>query len=278
MSIKEQIKAEIEWLKKGIGEYPPRNEYERGYDKGGKDYCEQIIGILDTLKEQPVDTSEDERIREEIKNFLDDICYLKASITPEDLDRDAISRWIAYLNRQSKEQPVSKGLEEKEPIDGVLYAAACGIKNSEKEQPVCEGLEEEIKMYFEDWDTNPNGAFFDKEGYKIGTIALKNIARHFYNLGKQEKSELPTNLDEAAERYATEDDGWNPDGTEKYQVIPQFADAFKAGAMWDREQGVSFNTEVGWIDGPTIMDWPDDILDGFKMGDKVIVQIRKKDE
>ena len=63
---------------------------------------------IDTLQEQPVDTSEDERIREEIKNFLDDICYLKASITPEDLDRDAISRWIAYLNRQSKEQPVYK--------------------------------------------------------------------------------------------------------------------------------------------------------------------------
>ena len=68
----------------------------------------KVLAKLDTLQEQPVDTSEDERIREEIKNFLDDICYLKASITPEDLDRDAISRWIAYLNRQSKEQPVYK--------------------------------------------------------------------------------------------------------------------------------------------------------------------------
>ena len=92
------------------------------------------------------------------------------------------------------------------------------------------------------------------------------------------KQEVCEELDEAARRYATEDAGLNPDGTEKFQVIQEEADAFKAGAMWDRKQGVSFNTEVGWIDGPTIMDWPDDILDGFKMGDKVIVQIRKKDE
>lgn len=51
---------------------------------------------------------------------------------------------------------------------------------------------------------------------------------------------------------------------------------FKAGAEWMAEQGASFNTEVGWIDGPTVLDWPDDILDSFEMGDKVIVQIRKK--
>ena len=42
------------------------------------------------------------------------------------------------------------------------------------------------------------------------------------------------------------------------------------------KQGASFNTKVGWIDGPTVLDWPDNILDGFKMGDEVIVQIRKK--
>ena len=61
------------------------------------------------------------------------------------------------------------------------------------------------------------------------------------------------------------------DETDKY-----IYNAFKAGAEWMAGQGASFNTKVGWIDGPTILDWPDDILDKFEMGDKVVVQIRKK--
>ena len=46
------------------------------------------------------------------------------------------------------------------------------------------------------------------------------------------QSSFPSNLDEAAESYATESAGWNPDGTETYQVIQEEVDAFKAGAKW----------------------------------------------
>lgn len=80
---------------------------------------------------------------------------------------------------------------------------------------------------------------------------------------------LPSNLDEAARKYADESCFDDPEFTATML-------AFKAGAEWMAGQGASFNTKVGWIDGPTILDWPDDILDKFEMGDEVIVQIRKK--
>lgn len=86
---------------------------------------------------------------------------------------------------------------------------------------------------------------------------------------------LPSDLGEAAKEYLRQyneseygngGDDWDDD----------ICITFKAGAEWMAGQGASFNTKVGWIDGPTILDWPDDILDKFEMGDEVIVQIRKK--
>lgn len=86
---------------------------------------------------------------------------------------------------------------------------------------------------------------------------------------------LPSNLDEAAEEY-----GRNTFINECMENgvcdDHDLSDAFKACAEWMAGQGASFNTKVGWIDGPTILDWPDDILDKFEMGDEVIVQIRRK--
>ena len=87
---------------------------------------------------------------------------------------------------------------------------------------------------------------------------------------------LPSNLDEAAGKYANRGFSSNADPYEETIAYRADKDAFKAGAEWMAGQGASYNTEVGWIDGPTVLDWPDDILDGFEMGDKVIVQIRKK--
>ena len=95
---------------------------------------------------------------------------------------------------------------------------------------------------------------------------------------KNYQPSLPSDLDEAARKYGHEE----PILPEYYNDgdIPDYerwtAEAFKAGAEWMAGQGASFNTKVGWIDGPTILDWPDDILDKFEMGDEVIVQIRKK--
>lgn len=89
-------------------------------------------------------------------------------------------------------------------------------------------------------------------------------------LTEQLESYLPSNLDEAAEEY-NESESWRWEAP----MYPH-REAFKTGAEWMAAQGTSYNTEIGWIDGPTVLDWPDNILDGFKMGDKVIVQIRKK--
>lgn len=86
--------------------------------------------------------------------------------------------------------------------------------------------------------------------------------------------ELPKNMDEAMDK--------NFETMEVLEHENIFEEThhniFKAGAEWLAEQGTSFDTKVGWIDGPTILDWPDDILDKFEMGDEVIVQIRKKEE
>ena len=97
---------------------------------------------------------------------------------------------------------------------------------------------------------------------------------------------LPDNLDEAAEEYSNIPYNFGDFVQIEYEFgepIETIVDdkmfvkeAFKDGAEWMAGQGASYNTEVGWIDGPTVLDWPDNILDEFKMGDKVIVQIRKK--
>lgn len=85
--------------------------------------------------------------------------------------------------------------------------------------------------------------------------------------------EQPQELDEAAEKCAIKYSGWTTLSKKEC-----FINIFKAGAKWQAEQGASYDTEVGWIDGPTVLDWPDDILDSFEMGDKVIVQIRKNED
>ena len=84
--------------------------------------------------------------------------------------------------------------------------------------------------------------------------------------------EQPQELDEAAEEYAYNE--YPSQGVANIECEKHF----KAGAKWMAGQGASYDTEVGWLDGPTVLDWPDDILDSFEMGDKVIVQIRKNED
>ena len=86
---------------------------------------------------------------------------------------------------------------------------------------------------------------------------------------------LPSNINDAAE-IAKQEYVYNDGGPFPHTTGVSFLNGFKDGAEWMAEQGASYETEVGWIDGPTVLNWPEDILDGFKMGDKVIVQIRKK--
>lgn len=48
-------------------------------------------------------------------------------------------------------------------------------------------LEKEIEAYFKDWSINSYDAFFNEDGYKVSMLGIKNIARHFYELGKNAK-------------------------------------------------------------------------------------------
>lgn len=79
---------------------------------------------------------------------------------------------IDFNMREEKEEKPFK-----EPIDGVLYAVACGIKNNGQIELLEESnksLEEEYKDYVE------NDPVYSK---LVNKIAGLDIARHFYEFG-----------------------------------------------------------------------------------------------
>ena len=89
------------------------------------------------------------------------------------------------------------------------------------------------------------------------------------------------NLEKAAEAYATESAGWNPDGTEKYQVIQEEVYAFKAGAEWQRERMLENAVECdvyGHCSGWLTFEYVPECDFDFKPGDKVKLIIIKEEE
>ena len=60
-------------------------------------------------------------------------------------------------------------------------------------------LEKEIEAYFKDWSINSYGAFFNEDGYKVSMLGIKNIARHFDELGRQKQ--LATDADLGSPKY-----------------------------------------------------------------------------
>lgn len=99
-------------------------------------------------------------------------------------------------DREKEEKPF------KEPIDGVLYAAACGIKNNgqiEKSEKPIEGLEEEIEYYLDHAELKAkcNGISVAQDYFDD----LTKTARHFAQWGAEHRgsSETPKDLEEAAE-------------------------------------------------------------------------------
>ena len=104
-------------------------------------------------------------------------------------------------------------------------------------------------------------------------IAIEALSQH----------SLPSNLDEAAIDAAQLDmqDRQIMEATndERLRYSRIFRRGFKAGAEWTAEQGVSFDTEMSWLDSFGFqIGWPENtsIFDCFNPGDKVVVQIRKK--
>ena len=81
---------------------------------------------------------------------------------------------------------------------------------------------------------------------------------------------LPDNLDEAAKKYAkTQDNNFL-----KPEIVCQI---FKSGAKWMAEQGETHEAFIS-VKGKRTLLSVLARLSNFKFGDKVIIQIRKKDE
>lgn len=80
---------------------------------------------------------------------------------------------------------------------------------------------------------------------------------------------LPSNLDEAAEEYSNNLDYYHYTGDDP-------AVAFKAGAEWMAGQGETQKHLVINSTAGSPLLWPSCYTNDFKVGDEVIVQIRKK--
>ena len=138
----------------------------------------------------------------------------------------------------------------------------------------------------------------NKSWYKGRYEELKELARNFYDLGcsrTAEKydeieynrqrasgsSEIPKDLEEAAEEYAKEHSFHPCD----YDVTPY--DCFKAGAKWDKEQMMEEaveksvclvpSAELGRLFEPSVSLFGDE-LKGYVLGDRVHIIIVKEDE
>lgn len=91
------------------------------------------------------------------------------------------------------------------------------------------------------------------------------------------QTSLPSNLDEAAKEYADyNSQRWHEDG-DVYYDHDKIMDAFKAGAEWMTEQGETLEGEVMKdINNKLVVSAKGLSGTETKFGDKVIVQIRKK--
>ena len=160
------------------------------------------------------------------------------------------------------------------------------ISTLESEKPMQEGLEEEIERYLStewelDEDLNKDAPIYI---YDCTWDDLKILARHFAKWGAEHfrdttkmisgSSEIPNNLEEAAEEYIKKGK-YLPEG---FVVRP----AFIAGAKWDREQmmkeaveGTVMATKCGdKYQQLLITDW--NSSDGLHNGDKVRIIIVKE--
>ena len=95
-----------------------------------------------------------------------------------------------------------------------------------------------------------------------------------------QETSLPSNLDEAAGEYSRKDGNsawWLVNDEEGNDDIMLIRKAFKAGAKWMAGQGYTFETIMQEDDVDELVPTCPDMYNlGYSCGDKVIVQIRKK--
>lgn len=123
--------------------------------------------------------------------FCNTEAWLKTVLDNEDFEnREEALEWVEKMREKwGAENPF------KEPIDGVLYAATCGIKNKEQieesEKPMNQDeLEKEIENAWEKLEKDYSPSALDKTEILVsglvGEKQFSNIALHFYELGKKD--------------------------------------------------------------------------------------------
>lgn len=152
MALIQQIKAEVERLKKNVDNSPLATEQIAGYLLALAD----MQKALSTLQEQPVENKEE---------FSDFESALFSAFS---------DMWQSYM--RGEEVNVAEHVRR---VSSELLKVAL----KQNDQPVCEGLEEEIERYFNDMysDVTPHERASDSQNED----ASKEIARHFAQWQKE---------------------------------------------------------------------------------------------
>lgn len=250
MSIIEQLKAYIEKrqkdLRAGVDNKDvftgkQRREMLVAYEENSR-----TISFLDTL-EEPVELEDEVLNREMVGVYAN---YAR----PDDIEKNSAEASVHFDKYIAR------------------HFFALGQQSKPKEEPV--ELEKEISKYINArWKFGCVNPITPVYLYDFTLDELKECARHFYNLGKNhfreptkkvEKSEIPTNLYEAAEEFSKRVAGGH--------IFRDICVGFKGGAMWDREQGVSMEIteDTKWSEVDLFVHRN---CDGME-----VIQIRKKDE
>ena len=216
----------------------------------------------------------------------------------DDARMELIQQIKAEIERQRKSIENAKGdFAEGRRMEQINMLS---VLNTLEEEPVeLEKLiEDELDRRWlikRDVDGNVVNGVHDwkKSGNLMNFPCVFDIARHFYNLGRgssEKPNDLPTNLDEAAENYKSMCEHYLSvtDGDDEKPKEEFAFDGFKAGAMWDREQGVSMEGVASrkydrqYHGFPSILVCDESAMVNQLIPQdteaKVIVQIRKKDE
>ena len=206
MELIQQIKAEVERLKQEI--YPVKVG-EQLVNRGPKEE-------KPTIQEQPVseDVSKEKSLSLQIQAYL--------NTCSDELYAEGKPLYSEYRQKEIHDcMAMWKKLH-----DNYFY--------NKSFHPVSEGLEEEIEEYC-------YKPFYEVESVMscLSVEELADIARHFYELGRQSKSILSDDLEKATREYAM-DDFYN--GYSSGSIIEDTMKNFKAGAEWGAEHRGSSET------------------------------------
>ena len=181
MSIIEQIRAEVERLKKDkpYGEIP-----EHYYLKG----LDNLLSFLDTLQEQP---------QKELLSF--------------DGFVDKVGSWFANLElrrfRKTFDGEIFPATELVQAYEWFVHELSEKYREKHsKEQPVCEGLEEEYQQFCKDFPFPWSSQYINRE--YIDELCL-GVARHFAQWQKEKDNEV---ADKALTMSIKLQEGWYAKG------------------------------------------------------------------